>query len=423
MKFSVRTSLVIASAGVCCLCAGGILLAADPTQLSTNLQSAVQHIEKVVFATPNGNGGWVASGQVSMSEEDGKLKIEGGLITNKTGSQNNQAIDSNSSWVSILGGKENKMPAKINESTIIGGENNTISASQSLIAGGKNNAISVSGEYSTILGGIGNKITGNASTILGGQSNTISGNYSTVLGSNNSATGNYSVAAGKNTQVQANSTFAWNDGTNDFKVTQPNFFAIQAASGIVVGNNTPHKVAKLTINGTNGDLRIQANPAKDTTTCNATTLGVIKSVPSSVNGKVCPCFCNGSTWNTMIDSPSCTTVCKDPAADATKTPKCPTSTSAVYKTCAQGTPLEETIDNLVNGKSRQHWTCANLDSGETVDCFADYVCIGTKPTHSQLCSNDDRNLIADTPITTTAACKRYTNCEYVCDMGYSPSSN
>lgn len=260
---------------------------------------------------------------------------------------------------------------------------------------------------------------------MGGQSNTVKGNSSSIIGTNSTAEGNYSVAAGKKTVVTADSTFAWNDGTSTFTVNKPNFFATQSANGVVVGSPTPHAAAKLTINGTNGDLRIQINAAKDATTCNSTTLGVIKSVANSVSGKACPCFCDGTSWRTMIDSPSCTNACKDPSSQLT--PKCGTT----YKTCSAGTPLEFTTDTFASNISTQHWTCATLENGKMVSCKANFTCTGSVPANSQLCDAnkdpskeaDNRNLFKDTPITPTGVCHRYTKCEYICKDGYKLSDD
>jgi hypothetical protein len=240
------------------------------------------------------------------------------------------------------------------------------------------------------------------------------------MGSNSTSSGNNSLAAGSGSIVQASSTFAWNDGSNPFQVTTPNFFATQSAHGVVVGYHTPHPSAILTLSGSNGDLRIQANTAKDTNSCGPDTLGVVKSVKNNRNGAlVCSCFCDGQNRNAVIDSQNCINTCGDPRAASGTELIC----GSTYKTCTKGTPLGFTSP-LENGGTTQYWTCANLDNGKVEECSnpTPYQCTGTPPTHSTLCSGDNEDLIENTPITIVrnGVCQRYTKCEYMCDANYEP---
>lgn len=114
-----------------------------------------------------------------------------------------------------------------------------------------------------ILGGSGNIVTGAYSSVIGGEHNEIQGNWNTVMGNNSVVSGKYSLAAGTGTQVLVDSTFAWNGGTEGFIVSRPNFFATQSPRGMVVGSDTPHGIAILTLDGNDGGLRIQPNAPRD----------------------------------------------------------------------------------------------------------------------------------------------------------------
>ncbi|MDR0607181.1 MAG: hypothetical protein LBG52_02250, partial [Candidatus Peribacteria bacterium] len=100
-------------------------------------------------------------------------------------------------------------------------------------------------------------------------------------------------------------TFAWSD-EGEFAVTKGHVFAVKAKSGVVVSTDTPNEIVALTVSG---DLRIQPNGG-DTSGCNATTQGTMKSVMTG--GQLCSCFCDGAAWQTVLDTPQCVKACKDP---------------------------------------------------------------------------------------------------------------
>ena len=147
MKLSTSKLLFIASAGICCLSAG-ILFAESETKLALGDEFAVkgiQHItEYVMFAIPSG-GGWNDKGQVKVSADEARLKIEGSLVSNTSGGNAGGKISTSS----LLGGTKNTLGEGVAESSILGGEGNKNLASRAFIAGGKNNTSA--GESSVIL--------------------------------------------------------------------------------------------------------------------------------------------------------------------------------------------------------------------------------------------------------------------------------
>ena len=155
------------------------------TQLFIDLNNAVQHIERVIFATPTGVGGWKEPGQVEVVADNAHktVSINGSLITNI---EQQKSYTQNNGNVSVLGGSENSTDSTASESTLIGGMNNTIGASQVFIGGGKSNKITGNSSRSTILGGDTNAIVGETSTIIGGSNNNIlNANNSIIVGNNN----------------------------------------------------------------------------------------------------------------------------------------------------------------------------------------------------------------------------------------------
>jgi hypothetical protein len=107
----------------------------------------------------------------------------------------------NGYYVSIVGGQNNAISAT--NSTIIGGANNSLSGTTSLIGGGSGN--SLSGEFSSILGGRNNRIVSNTddhvmsvfSTVINGTDNSLSGNSNTVAGSGNNIVGHSNTVIGE----------------------------------------------------------------------------------------------------------------------------------------------------------------------------------------------------------------------------------
>ena len=107
----------------------------------------------------------------------------------------------NGYYVSIVGGQNNAISAT--NSTIVGGANNSLSGTTSLIGGGSGN--SLSGEFSTILGGRNNRIVSDTndhvmsvfSTVINGTDNSLSGNSNTVAGSANNIVGHNNTVIGE----------------------------------------------------------------------------------------------------------------------------------------------------------------------------------------------------------------------------------
>ena len=143
--------------GGCSIALVGSAIFAANTQLSVDLSKAVQHIERVVFATLDG-GQWKEQGQVEVvaDNEHKTISINGSLITN---AEQQESITQNDGNISVLGGRENSTDSTASESTIIGGINNKISSQQVFIGGGNKNTIEATSFRSTILGGDNNKIS------------------------------------------------------------------------------------------------------------------------------------------------------------------------------------------------------------------------------------------------------------------------
>jgi hypothetical protein len=273
--------------------AGISLVAANALiQLSTKLDNAVQHIERVIFAVPDLQGSRKTDGRVEVVADNVNktISINGSLITNVEHHQTSLENNKTSSNISILGG--NKHSTKhATGSTIIGGDSNTITSAQALIGGGQGNTITESSSRSTILGGETNTISGQTSTIIGGQGNKITANNAIVIGNNSTVGGANSLAAGSNVNNNQANTFAWSDGSS-FSPTKPNLFAVKGTRGAVVAGNVSHASASLTLNG---DLRVQPNSNKfiSLNSCTSDLHGVLQSVSNSGNNtQTCPCLCS-----------------------------------------------------------------------------------------------------------------------------------
>jgi hypothetical protein len=140
---------------------------------------------------------------------------------------------------------------------------------------------------------------------LGGERNRISGNNSVTLGNNVIITGNASLGAGSGVRLSGSGSFVWN-GNGTFTVNQGNLFAVNAKRGMAVSTNKPNPFAALTVNG---NIRIEANAAKNNQiTCTAATAGTVKTVSGS-NANVCSCLCNGTQWQPMMDTAECRSLC------------------------------------------------------------------------------------------------------------------
>jgi hypothetical protein len=98
--------------------------------------------------------------------------------------------------VFIGGGFGNNINGSSEGGLIVGGYQNTLSASQTVISGGQGN--SVSSNFSTISGGQSNVASTNThATVVGGQSNVSSGQHSVSGGFSNTASGQFSHVGGR----------------------------------------------------------------------------------------------------------------------------------------------------------------------------------------------------------------------------------
>ena len=152
------------------------------------------------------------SGSSGSPEEDGF--IGGGENNVVTGSGEDSAV---------VGGDYNAVSA--NDSAIVGGVSNSVAGAYSFIGGGQSNGITsaasyaaivsgdantLSGEYGFIGGGEKNTVSGKAATLSGGYDSLASGAYATVPGGYaNYATGTGSFAAGVESYAAAAGAFVW----------------------------------------------------------------------------------------------------------------------------------------------------------------------------------------------------------------------
>jgi hypothetical protein len=110
-------------------------------------------------------------------------------------------------------------------------------------------------------------------------------------------------------KLQASQSFAWNDGSGAFTITQGNLFAIKAQRGMVVRTNEPHLLAALTVSG---DVRVEEDVTKNSEiiTCTGSIAGTVKTVTWS-GDLTCSCVCNGTTknWESVLDTQECKNKC------------------------------------------------------------------------------------------------------------------
>ena len=152
--------------------------------------------------------------------------------------------------------------------------------------------------------------------------NTIKGNNSTTIGTRLTIEADNSLAAGSKVKIDSgyNSSFARHDGSSTLlTIKQSHLFAVKGEKGMVVGKDTPHPDAALSIQGA---LRIQLNPTKNTQLgeCTSNLVGTVKTVKAIYNiglpneGQVCPCLCdgkNGTKWTPMLTTPQCINACEE----------------------------------------------------------------------------------------------------------------
>lgn len=116
---------------------------------------------------------------------------------------------------SIVAGTSNTMNGNFDDSSIGGGNQNSITDEESFIGAGQLNLISIN--EAAIGGGFQNVISGQRSSILGGSSNTVTGEYSLAFGRQSEANADYTVALGRRAVADDLGCFVFADG-NDSEV-------------------------------------------------------------------------------------------------------------------------------------------------------------------------------------------------------------
>jgi hypothetical protein len=151
---------------------------------------------------------------------------------------------------SVVFGHSGKADA--DNTIILGGKNNTVSAKGSVVVGGYSNTI-LNAQYSVIVGGgtdggYGNTInsSGEYNTIVGGHSNTIgstASNATIIGGSNNSVDAAYGIALGKNINIAHTNTFIYSNKDSIVSSTADNQFLIYADGGVGIGTTPSTNIA------------------------------------------------------------------------------------------------------------------------------------------------------------------------------------
>ena len=173
------------------------------------------------------NSSAVAGGMNNMiSGQDGGLNQDFNFIGGGYGN----ILKNKNGWSLIVGGRSNNICGSTNNeafyNTIVGGWANSIvdtlndfhegAIGRSTILGGQNNTITGRGSFSQILGGVGNKISTDYSVILGGVSNQTDnclgafGNdsqFNLIYGSNNATVGGSNVILGGTYNTGSNGAF------------------------------------------------------------------------------------------------------------------------------------------------------------------------------------------------------------------------
>ena len=174
---------------------------------------------------------------------------------------------------------------------------------------------------------------------------------------------------------------------------------------MVVKKDTPHGTASLTVGGAIRVQQTSANPE-----CKA---GVVKSVKvSQTSDQLCPCFCDGTSWSSMLDTPQCLNACGDSRA-STLSAACgkgdvlATGGSATLPTnklttlvgtttngdnnkllfsCNQGTILPYT-SYVFSGETNIHyWSCVEPTTAKVETCSVNFACQGSiSDTNVELC--------------------------------------
>ena len=166
-----------------------------------------------VVASVGGGQSNIASGIVatvgggSLCNARGHLSVVaggGGLIP----VDSNSARGNNSA---IVGGQQQDITASAPLSFIGGGYNNFANDSAVTISGGRNNGSN--GKFATIGGGDDNAANGDWAAVGGGFDNSASASYSTIPGGiSNLASGQFSLAAGRSARATHEGSFVWGCG-------------------------------------------------------------------------------------------------------------------------------------------------------------------------------------------------------------------
>jgi trimeric autotransporter adhesin len=206
-------------------------------------------------------GGGIGNG---IHNQNNSSTISGGLNNfidaseaNISGGTGNSILWMAGLWHSIGGGLSNQIWATLG-CNISGGSGNSIGiylsrtgGDYSTIGGGQSNTIG--GDHSIIGGGFQNLVTvgdgdSGAAAITGGISNQVTGSYGTIPGGLQNFATNFSFAAGRRAKADHTGAFVWADSTDaDFASTVNNQFSLRALGGVRLETGG----AGLTVDGMN----------------------------------------------------------------------------------------------------------------------------------------------------------------------------
>ena len=142
----------------------------------------------------------------------------------------------NGSMAIVVGGSNNS--ASILFATVVGGSNNTASGYSSFIGAGYSNY--TASDYSAVVGGYDNNATGQYATVGGGYQNTASGRYSFIGGGyQNTASATSTISLGTSMNVSGNYSFGLNVSTTPAVLNQANTIALMGGN-VGIGTTTPN---------------------------------------------------------------------------------------------------------------------------------------------------------------------------------------
>ncbi|GHW02624.1 hypothetical protein AGMMS50249_4100 [candidate division SR1 bacterium] len=271
-----------------------------PISIEISPENLIQHIQKIIIAVPDGNGGFNMEGSVSLTaDEDGKLLIDGSITNNSSAKGDMKTPE----FSTILGGLRNTLSGATN-SSLIGGMGNYIQGDNSSIFGGSGNKIGTNSDNASILGGEQNQITnGDATIIIGGLSTFIFGTTNIAINtiqSNIYGTGNATIGSG--ITLTGSENFVRSDGSKSLDIQTSNLVIISARHGLAVNTTTP--ASGEAIATIDGGTRIEVNTDKNTLlpadafSANADNYrATIKSI--TLRGGVCSCAFDGNKRNAL----------------------------------------------------------------------------------------------------------------------------